>query len=311
VLRIALSALAGSLLAVDLDVGPAQAQVASRVFVAAQGLDANPCTFAQPCRTFQQAHNAVAAGGEIDVLDPAGYGALTISKSISIQGHGFAGIAVPGGGTAITINAGTSAAIGLFGLLIEGGGVGQTGIDFQSGRSLVIANTVVRHLTSSGIVIEPGGSSQIAVSNTLVTDNGGHGIYVEPGLFGCVVPKKASAIFRKVGVHRNALRGIGISGAFVNCNVVSAIAVDCVASNNQTGFYALGNGVIDSTLFNVFRSAAFQNQGILAEGGATIYVSQSDIDIDGWSANTGAAVKSYGDNNSLFAPAPSGTVGRN
>ena len=51
----------------------------SRVFVAAQGSDSNPCTFAAPCRTFQHAHDVLAANGEIDVLDPAGYGALTIS----------------------------------------------------------------------------------------------------------------------------------------------------------------------------------------------------------------------------------------
>src|SRR5262245_53802148 len=74
-----------------------------RVFVAAQGSDTNPCTFAAPCRTFQKAHDTVAADGEIDVLDPAGYGAVTISKSISIQGHDFSGITAPSGGVAITV----------------------------------------------------------------------------------------------------------------------------------------------------------------------------------------------------------------
>jgi hypothetical protein len=51
---------------------PAHAQ--RRVFVSGLGLDTNPCTVTQPCRTFQQAYNTVAANGEIDVLDPAGYG---------------------------------------------------------------------------------------------------------------------------------------------------------------------------------------------------------------------------------------------
>src|SRR5262245_59704 len=81
----------------------AQAQP-TRVFVAAQGLDSNPCSFALPCRTFQHAHDVVAPGGEIDVLDPAGYGAVTINKAISVEGHGFAGITVTSG-NAITINA--------------------------------------------------------------------------------------------------------------------------------------------------------------------------------------------------------------
>src|SRR5262245_62730777 len=114
--RIALSAVTASLLAVGLN---SAAQAApNRVFVAAQGSDANPCTFAQPCRTFQHAHNVVAAGGEIDVLDPAGYGALTITKSISIQGHGFSGMTVVSG-NGITINAGATDSVSLNGLLID------------------------------------------------------------------------------------------------------------------------------------------------------------------------------------------------
>src|SRR5262245_29194111 len=113
-LRIGLSVITASLLALTINAGPAQAQPA-RVFVAAQGSDANPCTFALPCRTFQRGHDVVAAGGEIDVLDPAGYGALTITKAISIQGHDFAGITVPSG-TGITINAGATDKISLRGL---------------------------------------------------------------------------------------------------------------------------------------------------------------------------------------------------
>src|SRR5437016_3814619 len=103
---------------------PTPAQAQSRVFVAAQGSDSNLCTFAAPCRTFQRAHDVVAANGEIDVLDPAGYGALTITKAISIQGHGFAGIAAPSG-NAITVNAAGAAVVNLRGLLIDGVGSGQ------------------------------------------------------------------------------------------------------------------------------------------------------------------------------------------
>jgi hypothetical protein len=72
-LKITLSAIAASLLVLSLIASPAEAQP-TRVFVPAQGLDSNPCTFAQPCRTFQHAHDVVAAYGEIDALDPAGYG---------------------------------------------------------------------------------------------------------------------------------------------------------------------------------------------------------------------------------------------
>jgi hypothetical protein len=100
---------------------PAQAQ---QVFVSGHGLDTNPCTVTQPCRTFQQAYNTVAANGEIDVLDPAGYGQLTITHGISIQGHGFGGITAVSG-TAITVSATTSDPVTLNGLLIDGGGSGE------------------------------------------------------------------------------------------------------------------------------------------------------------------------------------------
>src|SRR6516225_10395667 len=122
--KTALSAFGASLLALSLIPNPAQAQ---RVFVAATGSDGNPCTFASPCRSFQHAHDTAPANGEIDVLDPAGYGAVTITKAISIQGHGYSGISVASGATGITINAGSSDAITLNGLLIDGSGVGSNG----------------------------------------------------------------------------------------------------------------------------------------------------------------------------------------
>src|SRR5262245_63956926 len=121
-LRITLSAIAASLFALSINAGVAQAQP-TRVFVAAQGNDANSCTFALPCRTFQHAHDVVAAGGEIDVLDPAGYGQVIITKAISIQGHGFAGIAVASGGIGISVIAGDNDTVALNGLLIDGNGV--------------------------------------------------------------------------------------------------------------------------------------------------------------------------------------------
>src|SRR5215813_9505922 len=88
----------------SLNVTSAEAQ-ATRVFVSGGGSDNNACTITKPCRNFQAAHNAVAPGGEIDVLDPAGYGTLTITKAIAIQGHGIAGITAPSGLIGITIRA--------------------------------------------------------------------------------------------------------------------------------------------------------------------------------------------------------------
>ena len=65
---------------------PANAQ-APRTFVSAAGSDSNPCSFAAPCRHFQAAVNATSLGGEVDALDPAGYGPITITQPITIEGQ--------------------------------------------------------------------------------------------------------------------------------------------------------------------------------------------------------------------------------
>jgi hypothetical protein len=83
---------------------PAHA-TSTRTFVSATGTDSNPCSFGAPCRSMQAAHNATTSGGEIDVLDPVGYGAITITKPISIVGHGFAAMSTVSGGTIVTISA--------------------------------------------------------------------------------------------------------------------------------------------------------------------------------------------------------------
>jgi hypothetical protein len=154
---------------------PAQAQV-TRVFVSGNGNDSNPCTYAAPCRTFQQAFNVAPANSEIDVL--AGYGWLTSTHGISIQGHGYASIteaSLPA--TAITINAGASDVITLNGLILDGGQRGYEGIAINTAGSVQILNCVIRHFSQSGIDFLPSnGAGNLLVSDTVVSDNYTYGI---------------------------------------------------------------------------------------------------------------------------------------
>src|SRR5262245_37516974 len=180
--------LAVTLLAIaGLNAVPAQAQP-TRVFVAAQGSDSNPCTFAAPCRTFQKAHNTVAADGEIDVLDPAGYGAVTITKSIGIQGHGFSGVSVTGGVTAITITTGTaSTRVSLRGLLLDGVGVGNHGITINSAGRVDVQECAIRNFTGNGINFQSSVGGTLAVLNSYITSNSGSGILFQPTASGTAV----------------------------------------------------------------------------------------------------------------------------
>jgi hypothetical protein len=109
-----LQAIPGALLACGLSAVPAHA--ANQTWVSGKGTDAGGCPVTAPCRTFAFALTQTAVGGEIDVLDPAGYGPVTITKSISIvnDGVGVAAIGVESG-NAITINAGAHDSVHLRG----------------------------------------------------------------------------------------------------------------------------------------------------------------------------------------------------
>src|SRR5262245_49163102 len=211
---------------------PAEAQ--SRVFVAAQGSDSNPCTFAQPCRSFQQAHDTVTARGEIDVLDPAGYGALTITKSISIQGHGFAGLAVPSG-DGITVNAGPGDEISVRGLLLDGVGTGANGIVFNSGGSLNVQDCLIRNFGNRGITFPPAATSSLFVSNTILFDNAATGIGINPTAAGII-----TVILDHVVSENNGVNGITVQVAIAATATVVATIDNSVSAGNAS------NGILIS-----------------------------------------------------------------
>ena len=292
----------GLALAGLLSAAPAQAQ-ATRTFVSPTGNDASAsCSLAAPCRTFLAAYALTNAGGEIAVLGTAGYGPLTISKAISIvNGGGFeAGIAVPSGGIGITINAGTSDFVSLRGLTIDGAGVGQTGIKFNSGTSLTVESCIIRHMTGDGIdSFSNAPTSILTVSNSIVNDNAGDGIIVQPS-------GNTTAMFNRIETNNNKFDGILVSGANVNqSKTVNATAFESVSSGNGSdGFHAYSGGATNGlTTFMVSHSAA-SNNGFGVEAtytGATLHLANSTLsgNVNGWT-DTGAGglgvVDSYGDN---------------
>jgi Right handed beta helix region len=197
---------------------PAHAQ---RVFVSGHGLDTNPCTVAQPCRTFQHAYNTVPANGEIDVLDPAGYGPLTITKGISIQAHGFGGI-TQAAGAGIIIYVTTSDPVTLNGLLIDGAGTGTIGIHITSGPSVQILNSVVRHF-QHGIYSNTSASpSNLLIEDTITSDNSGTGISVLPNVSdGKATLNRITANNNSYGVATGNLNNTTIANSVLSNNSFS------------------------------------------------------------------------------------------
>src|SRR5436305_2079853 len=128
----------------------AQAQ-ATRTWVSGVGDDANPCSRTAPCKTFAGAISKTAAGGEINVLDPGGFGAVTITKSITISSEGFEAGVLVSGTNGIIVNAGNTGVVVLRGLDIEGLGTGLSGIKVLSAGAVHVENCTINNFTQSGI----------------------------------------------------------------------------------------------------------------------------------------------------------------
>src|SRR3712207_3685815 len=116
---------------------------ATRTWVSGVGDDANPCSRTAPCKTFAGAISKTAAKGEINCLDPGGFGGVTITKSLTIKCHYTEGGVLVSGTNAIVVNAATTDRVTLKGLDINGIGTGLNGIRILQARNVKIVDTEV------------------------------------------------------------------------------------------------------------------------------------------------------------------------
>jgi hypothetical protein len=158
---------------------PALAQ-ATRTWVSGVGDDVNPCSRTAPCKTFAGAISKTAAGGEIDALDPGGYGAVTITKSMTLDGsHTHAGLLAPGT-NAVVVNAGATGVVVLRGLSIQGAGQGLAGIRVVSAKAVYVEGCVIRGF-QNGIQVADAAGAQLFVRDTVVSDNSQANVQVLSG----------------------------------------------------------------------------------------------------------------------------------
>jgi hypothetical protein len=167
----------------------AQAQ-ATRTWVSGVGDDVNPCSRTAPCKTFAGAISKTAAGGEISVLDPGGFGAVTINKSITIDGgtgSGWASI-LNSATNGVNIIAAATDTVTLRNLTINGAGPnpGLNGIRIAGGRKVFIENVQV----FGNLAADPNGrgitdvrttNGQLFISNSVIRNNGQSGVVILAG----------------------------------------------------------------------------------------------------------------------------------
>lgn len=166
----------GFVLALGVTATPASAQ-ATRTWVSGVGDDANPCSRTAPCRTFAGAISKTAAGGEINCLDPGSFGAVTITKSMTITCLGLQSAVSVSGTNGINVNAGVNDRVVLQGLDIEGlsNGTSGVGVNILSARDVVVIDCSIRGFNSagsSGIRVNSGAvKARLTVANSSIAGN--------------------------------------------------------------------------------------------------------------------------------------------
>ena len=277
-------------------VGALPAMAGPRIFVSGLGNDANPGTREQPKRTFASALTVTDAGGEVVVLDPAGFGSSTllIDKSVSIivPAGIFGGIRVTSG-PAITVAAGPTDTVVLRGLTLNSGG-GTHGIEFQSGAALHVENCIIHGFTGgAGIVVSSsaGESARLYVKDTICRRNN-LGIRCNAG----------RGSLDHVRLEQNAT-GLLVAGSGTQVSIANS-----VASGNT--FYGLfGNGSAELNIEDCL-VANNPSRGINSDGGATVRVSNSTVTNNGFGLYNGATLLSRLNNTVQGNTAnKSGTIG--
>jgi hypothetical protein len=252
----------------------AQAQ-ATRTWVSGVGDDANPCSRTAPCKTYAGAISKTAAGGEISTLDPGGFGAVTITKSITINGDGTLAGILAAGTNGVIINAGVNDVVVIRNLSINGAGTGLNGVRYLAGKQVIVENCSISGFTARGIDVNLTAAGRLDVINTTI-DKVADGVVMS----------------NTAGVMHGVLNNVRISqttSSGLNMLSGQASVTKSVFSNNP-------------------------NVAIFAQGGSTINVADSTIGHNGTGVsvnNAAAAIRlsnNYFGNNTNAITITAGTV---
>lgn len=220
---------------------------ATRTWVSGVGDDANPCSRTAPCKTFAGAISKTADSGVIDVLDPGGFGAVTITKSITIRDSGLGGGILSASVNGVIVNA-PNAIVNLVGINIDGVGTGLVGVNVINAAQVNILNCRIfnhRGGAATGIRLASANFARVVVRDSVILNNG-VGIDVRPagssaqGVFldNVLVDGNATANIRAnqstavVALHRSTILASGITAT--NGAVVRSFGDNAIAGGTPT-----------------------------------------------------------------------------
>ncbi len=224
---------------------------ATRTWVSGVGDDANPCSRTAPCKTFAGAISKTANNGEISVLDPGGFGAVTITKPISIVSDGSLGsiLSASVSGIVININSATfpppSRRVIIDGLKINGAGTGLNGIRVLGADSVQIRDTtIMNHRGGAGFGIDVQSSLAVDVMLDNVTIFGNLGgvnvsstgsvnrVFVEDSVISKnqTFSVKAAGAGARITLNRSTARGAALDIDVSNSAVVGSYGNNVIGS---------------------------------------------------------------------------------
>jgi hypothetical protein len=286
------------------------AQASQRTFVSAAGIDGNPCSRGAPCRNFAAALSQTDSGGEVVVLDSAGYGAFTITQSVSIVAPPgvYAGVSVFSG-NGIDVNTGSGAIVTLRGLTVNDQGSAGNGISFGNQGTLYVENCVVNGFNNSGgfggasgLIFAPvGNSSALDVKDSTFTGNF-NGIQVlaanaaiehvrlEGNNIGLLAAASSIVAIRNSLAANNfeGLKATAASSANAELDIES-----CIASNNINGVAALSPSTGVATV-RVSNSTVTANvAGLVNNGSPAVLLSRTNNTVEGNNQDFSGTIGSY------------------
>lgn len=225
------------------------AHAQSRTWVSGVGDDLNPCTRVAPCKTFAGAISKTATKGEINCLDPGGFGGVTITKAISIVCYNTMGGILSAGANAIIVNIlnpDTGDRVMIDGLDIDGAGTGVDGIRVLSGAKIIVRNTVIRGFQGHGIVLNSPTAPRLILDGSVITATNIGLNFVQP----------AGVIVERTRFENNLVNSVKITnGSTVILNQTSmagpAVDIDIAAGASVVSYgtnVIRGSGTPTSTI---------------------------------------------------------------
>ncbi len=293
-------AIAGTTLALFAVSAPAQAQ-ATRTFVSGVGNDADPCSRTAPCKTFAGAISKTFINGEIDCLDPGGFGTVTITKSITIDCTGTLGSILASGTNGVNINIAVSAndpfrTVRLRGLSINGTGASGTvgtrtglkGVSISQAAVVIIEDTVISDFSQQGINdARTTASGKLLIRNSVLRDNTAAGVVAaSTGGGNTVTIENVHSINNGFGVATATGNRVSIVRSVFSGNTTAGIETDV---GGQAG--------VDATMVSG-NNIGLQNSG-------TMSVSNSEVSFNATGAS--GTFTSFG-NNRIFGNTAAGTA---